>query len=117
MNTIPTQPMSRRDVWLTIALAVAKGEISVPNETLIHDNGAWISYSADRADTYEQAEQAAAHFGAAKDGFSVGGVTRWASPLHAPLSISVWWHGEKEPEPTEPSALAELVVAAIGGAR
>lgn len=117
MNTESTEPMSRRDVWLTIALAVAKGEIAAPDGLEIVDSGAvWISYRANLEHTIDDAIRTGERFGATeKYGPSPSGVFRWCTPAGARINVSVWWHGSK-PEPEARSPLAEQVIAAVGAA-
>lgn len=48
MDTIPNEPMSRRDVWLTVALAVAKDNMPEPREMGEHVDGNWMIFEFDR---------------------------------------------------------------------
>lgn len=119
--TTTTQPMSRRDVWLTIALAIAKG-LPEPKEMTLY---------ADRCGVSVQLE-------------SVAALNLWADHFkiphrdrsHCNPKSGNWihgWHSVSGEHPTgwswqltaytlgredapEPSPLAEQVLAAIGGA-
>lgn len=111
-----TMPMSRRGMFLTVVLPVAKSFVAEPYLLQVNNDSVWLDYATTAGNTFEQARQAAAYFGATEKVTMPGkDVTRWYTPAGAPLDLSVWWHGEAEPE--EVSALAEEVVGALGPAR
>lgn len=133
----PPQPMSRRDVWLTIALAVAKGEIDEPDEVgfVPSFDGrppyVTLRYSAKfgshdhirpAADTLRMAARAAAALGLTSVSDHPDGILRewtawdrdgWNWEVQARLPKGTDYDNPSAPEP---SPLASEVIAAIGSA-
>src|SRR6185369_4402590 len=114
MNTVTDQPMSRRDVWLTIALAIAKGYIPIPEDFDIRDDikSVDLVYNGriGNPDPVADATKAAAHL-------NLGEPTGWGT------THRVWWENFGAwsynvraylADPEEPSSLAEQLIEAIG---
>lgn len=113
-DTVPQAAMSPRDVWLTVALAVAKGEIAHPDAFEVRPDikSVDLTYNARIGNPLaeQQAEQAAAFF-------------RLGDPSRAETR-AIWWDMRSDgwswnvraywPEPAAPTPLSDHVVKEIG---
>lgn len=116
MTAVDAQPMSRRDMWLTIALAVAQG-LPEPKELTLYAERCGLSV---RLESVAALDAWADHFKIDRRDSSHRHNGHWIHGWHCVDHPTGWtWQlmaYTEEPRTTEPSALAEQVVAAIGGA-
>lgn len=100
-------PMSRRDVWLTVALAIARDGLPAPQD-LRHHPGGWYILEADTA---ADARAWGEHLGLANrhyDGHAWAADWHGHSPLLGGADVSVRCMSEPALSP-----LAEQVIAAV----
>lgn len=121
MTTVdtPAQPMSRRDVWLTVALAMAKDGLPGPRSVDIRDDILTVHIEFEHG-RLGDAQRWAEHLGLERDddvtttdGTKV--IVCWSSPGYRAQHGRTWRVGTTVPaEAPQSVALAEQVIAAVG---
>ena len=110
MSTTEVNPASRREVWLSIALAVARDGLPIPTSVRISDNGAHRPWLYLNFDQHADTEGWARHYGAttrAHDREDLGN-RYWTAEADAE-----GWHLYIEGNEPLPSPTAAHVVEAI----